>query len=193
MGKNPDGSRVCVLLVMTVTVMTACGRKNGNNMTTAPDTGNAGAGTTMESRTDGTNQSTNVPSQTAGESGGVLRDMVDDVGDGINNLTDDVTGMSGTHRGGSGEQRAGDNPGRLRGNAKPLQYTSVPCPCAATCFCRCPAFRTGMSGTNATVSWRHFPAGKFRRVQECEIPQYDLAGHFSVEKMREKRYNKNAY
>ena len=72
--------RVCVLLVMTVTVMTACGRKNGNNMTTAPDTGSAGAGTTMESRTDGTNQ----------------RDMVDDVGDGINNLTDDVTGMSGT-------------------------------------------------------------------------------------------------
>ena len=50
----------------------------------------------MESRTDGTNQSTNAPSQTAGESGGVLRDMVDDVGDGINNLTDDVTGMSGT-------------------------------------------------------------------------------------------------
>lgn len=50
--------------------------------------------------------------------------MVDDVGDGINNLTDDVTGMSGTHRSGSGEQRAGDNPGRLRGNAKPLQYTS---------------------------------------------------------------------
>ncbi|RHR02301.1 hypothetical protein DWX64_12275 [Clostridium sp. AF20-17LB] len=88
--------RVCVLLVMTVTVMTACGRKNGNNMTTAPDTGSAGAGTTMESRTDGTNQSTNAPSQTAGESGGVLRDMVDDVGDGINNLTDDVTGMSGT-------------------------------------------------------------------------------------------------
>ena len=88
--------RVCVLLVMTVTVMTACGRKNGNNMTTAPDTGSAGAGTTMESRTDGTNQSTNDPSQTAGESGGVLRDMVDDVGDGINNLTDDVTGMSGT-------------------------------------------------------------------------------------------------
>ena len=39
--------RVCVLLVMTVTVMTACGRKNGNNMTTAPDTGSAGAGTTM--------------------------------------------------------------------------------------------------------------------------------------------------
>ena len=111
--------RVCVLLVMTVTVMTACGRKNGNNMTTAPDTGNAGAGTTMESRTDGTNQSTNAPSQTAGE---------------------------------SGEQRAGDNTGRLRGNAKPLQYTSVPCPCAATCFCRCSAFRTGMSGTNATVS-----------------------------------------
>ena len=71
-------------------------RKNGNNMTTAPDTGSAGAGTTMESRTDGTNQSTNAPSQTAGESGGVLRDMVDDVGDGINNLTDDVTGMSGT-------------------------------------------------------------------------------------------------
>ena len=88
--------RVCVLLVMTVTFMTACGRKNGNNMTTAPDTGSAGAGTTMESRTDGTNQSTNAPSQTAGESGGVLRDMVDDVGDGINNLTDDVTGMSGT-------------------------------------------------------------------------------------------------
>ena len=88
--------RVCVLLVMTVTVMTACGRKNGKNMTTAPDTGSAGAGTTMESRTDGTNQSTNAPSQTAGESGGVLRDMVDDVGDGINNLTDDVTGMSGT-------------------------------------------------------------------------------------------------
>ena len=26
------------------------------------------------------------------------------------------------------------------------------------------------------------------RVQECEIPQYDPAGHFSVEKMREKRY-----
>lgn len=42
--------RVCVLLVMTVTVMTACGRKNGNNMTTAPDTGSAGAGTTMESQ-----------------------------------------------------------------------------------------------------------------------------------------------
>lgn len=37
-----------------------------------------------------------MPSQTAGESGGVLRDMVDDVGDGIHNLTDDVTGMSGT-------------------------------------------------------------------------------------------------
>ena len=88
--------RGCAVLVMTVAVMTACGRKNGNNMTTSPGTGSAGAGTTMESRTDGTNQSTNAPSQTAGESGGVLRDMVDDVGDGINNLTDDVTGMSGT-------------------------------------------------------------------------------------------------
>lgn len=88
--------RVCALLMMTVAVMTACGRRNGNNMTTAPDTGNSGTGTTMESQTNGTNQSTNAPSQTAGESGGVLRDMVDDVGNGIDNLTDDVTGMSGT-------------------------------------------------------------------------------------------------
>ena len=109
--------RVCVLLMMTVTVMTACGRKNGDNMTTAPDTGSAGAGTSMESQTNGTNQNTNgtnqntngtnqntngtnqntsAPSRTAGESGGVLRDMVDDVGNGIDNLTDDVTGMSGT-------------------------------------------------------------------------------------------------
>ena len=66
--------RVCALLIMTVAVITACGRGNGNNMTTAQD----------------------APSQTAGESGGVLRDMVDDVGDGIDNLTDDVTGISGT-------------------------------------------------------------------------------------------------
>ena len=87
---------VSALFVMMLVLMTACGRKNGNNVTTAPDTGNAGMGTSMESQTDGTNQSTNAPSQTAGESGGVLRDMVDDVGDGINNLTDDVTGMSGT-------------------------------------------------------------------------------------------------
>lgn len=93
--------RVCALLMMTVAVVTACGRKNGNNMTTSPDTGSAGMGTTMESQTNGTNQSTNAPSQTAGESGGVLRDMVDDVGDGINNLTDDVTGMSGTTAAGS--------------------------------------------------------------------------------------------
>lgn len=88
--------RACALLIMTAAIITACGRGNGNNMTTAPDTGSAGAGTTMERQTNGTNQSTNVPSQTAGESGGVLRDMVDDVGDGIHNLTDDVTGMSGT-------------------------------------------------------------------------------------------------
>ena len=88
--------RACALLIMTAAIITACGRGNGNNMTTAPDTGSAGAGTTMERQTNGTNQSTNAPSQTAGESGGVLRDMVDDVGDGIHNLTDDVTGMSGT-------------------------------------------------------------------------------------------------
>ena len=85
--------RACALLIMTAAIITACGRGNGNNMTTAPDTGSAGAGTTMERQTNGTNQSTNAPSQTAGESGGVLRDMV---GDGIHNLTDDVTGMSGT-------------------------------------------------------------------------------------------------
>lgn len=88
--------RACALLIMTAAIITACGRGNGNNMTTAPDTGSTGAGTTMERQTNGTNQSTNAPSQTAGESGGVLRDMVDDVGDGIHNLTDDVTGMSGT-------------------------------------------------------------------------------------------------
>ena len=88
--------RACVLLMMTAAVMTACGRKNGNNMTTAPDTGSVGAGTAVESQTDGTSQNTGTPSQTAGESGGVLRDMVDDVGNGIDDLTDDVTGMSGT-------------------------------------------------------------------------------------------------
>ena len=88
--------RACVLLMMTAAVMTACGRKNGNNMTTAPDTGSAGAGTAVESQTGGTSQNTGAPSQTAGESGGVLRDMVDDVGNGIDDLTDDVTGMSGT-------------------------------------------------------------------------------------------------
>ena len=88
--------RACALLITTAAVITACGRGNGNNMTTAPDTGSAGAGTTMERPTNDTNQSTNAPSQTAGESGGVLRDMVDDVGDGIDNLTHDVTGMSGT-------------------------------------------------------------------------------------------------
>ena len=45
---------------------------------------------------------------------------------------------------------------------------------------------------------RHFPAGKFPPV--CRNVKYrsmilraDPAGHFSVEKMREKRYNKNAY
>ena len=81
--------RACALLIMTAAIITACGRGNGNNMTTAPDTGSAGAGTTMERQTNGTNQSTNAPSQTAGE-------MVDDGGDGIHNLTDDVTGMSGT-------------------------------------------------------------------------------------------------
>ena len=50
----------------------------------------------MERQKNCTSQSTNAPSQTAGESGGLLRYMVDDVGDGIHNLTDDVTGMSGT-------------------------------------------------------------------------------------------------
>lgn len=91
--------RLCILLVMTAAVMAACGRKNGNSMTTAPDAGNAGAGTSMESQTNGMNQTTqgtNAESGSTGESGGVLRDMVDDVGDGIDNLTDDVTGMSGT-------------------------------------------------------------------------------------------------
>ena len=62
--------RACALLIMTAAIITACGRGNGNNMTTAPDTGSAGAGTTMERQTNGTNQSTNAPSQTAGESGG---------------------------------------------------------------------------------------------------------------------------
>lgn len=87
--------RGCAVLVMTVAVMTACGRKNGNNMTTSPGTGSAGVGSTVESQTNGTNQSTSAPSHTAAESGGVLRDMVDDVGDGIDHLTDDVTGTSG--------------------------------------------------------------------------------------------------
>ena len=58
--------RACALLIMTAAIITACGRGNGNNMTTAPDTGSAGAGTTMERQTNGTNQSTNAPSQTAG-------------------------------------------------------------------------------------------------------------------------------
>ena len=57
--------RACALLIMTAAIITACGRGNGNNMTTAPDTGSAGAGTTMERQTNGTNQSTNAPSQTA--------------------------------------------------------------------------------------------------------------------------------
>ena len=70
MGKS-DGSEHARFLIMTAAIITACGRGNGNNMTTAPDTGSAGAGTTMERQTNGTNQSTNVPSQTAGESGGV--------------------------------------------------------------------------------------------------------------------------
>ena len=65
--------RACALLIMTAAIITACGRGNGNNMTTAPDTGSAGAGTTMERQTNGTNQSTNAPSQTAGESGGSER------------------------------------------------------------------------------------------------------------------------
>ena len=99
---------VSALFVMMLVLMTACGRKNGNNVTTAPDTGNAGMETSMESQTDGMNQNTNAPSQTAGESGGVLRDMVDDVGDGINNLTDDVTGMSGTTAAGMESSSAGE-------------------------------------------------------------------------------------
>ena len=49
--------RGCAVLVMTVAVMTACGRKNGNNMTTSPGTGSAGVGSTVESQTNGTNQS----------------------------------------------------------------------------------------------------------------------------------------
>ena len=36
--------RACALLIMTAAIITACGRGNGNNMTTAPDTGSAGAG-----------------------------------------------------------------------------------------------------------------------------------------------------
>ena len=52
--------RACALLIMTAAFITACGRGNGNNMTTAPDTGSAGAGTTMERQTNGTNQSTNA-------------------------------------------------------------------------------------------------------------------------------------
>lgn len=79
--------RACALLIMTAAIITACGRGNGNNMTTAPDTGSAGAGTTMERQTNGTNQSTNAPSQTAGESGGVLRVWWMHVADGIHNLT----------------------------------------------------------------------------------------------------------
>lgn len=31
--------RACALLIMTAAFITACGRGNGNNMTTAPDTG----------------------------------------------------------------------------------------------------------------------------------------------------------
>ena len=38
--------RACALLIMTAAIITACGRGNGNNMTTAPDAGSAGAGTT---------------------------------------------------------------------------------------------------------------------------------------------------
>ena len=48
--------RACALLIMTAAIITACGRGNGNNMTTAPDTGSAGAGTTMERQTNGTNR-----------------------------------------------------------------------------------------------------------------------------------------
>ena len=69
--------RACALLIMTAAIITACGRGNGNNMTTAPDTGSAGAGTTMERQTNGTNQSTNAPSQTAGEIVGNILDEYD--------------------------------------------------------------------------------------------------------------------
>ena len=85
-----------VLFVMIVIVMTACGRRNGDYGTTAPSTGNTGTGTTMESPMNGSDSKPYEESRVNGESGGVLRDMVDDVGDGIHNLTEDVTGMSGT-------------------------------------------------------------------------------------------------
>ena len=113
--------RGCAVLVMTVAVMTACGRKNGNNMTTSPGTGSAGVGSTVESQTNGTNQSTSAPSHTAAESGGVLRDMVDDVKDGMEEITTGTTGAGengtshGTGDGTSGQTTGGGASGTAGG------------------------------------------------------------------------------
>ena len=115
---------------------------------------------------------------------GVLRDMVDD-GDGINNLTDDATGMSGTTAAGA-ESSERETTRQTKRERELGAVMSVPCPCAATCFCRCPAFRTGMSGTNATVSCGIFRRENSRPCRNGEIPQYDPAGHFQLRKCGKK-------
>lgn len=97
------------MLIAVLCIATACGRNDSTNKNTtaAPSTSSSAAatsGSTKESSTQSPgNTSSSAGTNQDGESGGVLRDMVDDVEKGVDDLADDITGTNGAAEGsGSG-------------------------------------------------------------------------------------------
>ena len=100
----------CILLFSTVAILAACGREDTNGTSKSSGAGSTatetGAVTTTQSGTIGAgdNEGTDAPGNTSssagtnGESGGVLKDMVDDVENGVNQMSNGISGTSAEER-----------------------------------------------------------------------------------------------
>ncbi len=103
------------MLAAVVSIVVACGRNDNSGSTSGSTAGTTAQMTEATTSTGDTSSEASEPyvnDVTNGnyteETGGILRDMVDDVEQGINNMTDDVangtTNSSAGHAGGANAQ-----------------------------------------------------------------------------------------
>lgn len=94
------------MLAAAICLVTACGRNDSGKSTTAPSTSSSAAQTSQSASTETSsagNTSSSAGTNGEGESGGVLKDIVDDVSGGMDDMEHDMTD------GGSGSSSASES------------------------------------------------------------------------------------